>query len=229
LTREKLLDAAEDLFSAHGFASTSVRSITTAAGVNLAALNYHFGSKEGLAEAVFERRAAPLNQERLLLLATAEEQAGSDGPNLEAVLDAFLRPAIHLACDPDRGGERFMRLMGKAHSETEDFFQEIVIRQFQEVFIRFERAFQHALPELPLKELFWRVHFVLGAMAFTMAHSLKPLPSETLRRIGSKWPEVTSTESPGPRDAEQILGWLLQFAVAGLRAPSLQQTEAARP
>ena len=114
-TRGKILDAAEALFAEHGFSATSVRAITTKAEVNLAALNYHFGSKDAVIDAVFSRRIAPLNQERLRLLDQLEKKSGDTVPGLEDLLSALLGPAIRLAADPELGGERFMRLMGRAH------------------------------------------------------------------------------------------------------------------
>jgi len=217
-TRERLLDAAEELFSEHGFSATSVRAITKQAEVNLAALNYHFGSKEALVDAVFERRVGPLNRERLRLLEEAETRSGQGGPTLEEVLRAFLAPAIRLASDPESGGERFMKLMGRAHSETGDFFSKVIARQFAEVFQRFTRAFRKVLPDLTPEEHFWRIHFVIGAMAHTMAHSATLRYLETLRSEGVPVVEGLSPDKMTLNDPDAVLSRLVRFAVAGLRA-----------
>src|SRR5512140_3772179 len=106
-TKERLLDAAESLFMVHGFEATSLRLITTAAEVNLAAVNYHFGSKEELFQSVLTRRLDPMNQERVDLL-TEFEQGAAPGPvACEKILSAMLIPALKLARDPERGGSNF--------------------------------------------------------------------------------------------------------------------------
>jgi len=145
-TRERLLDAAEELFSVNGFAATSVRAITRQAGVHLAAMNYHYGSKDALIQAVFERRVGPLNRERIRLLDDAEATAGGQGPSLETILAALLGPAFRLAGNPEGGGREFMRLMGRVHSESGDLFQKLIVPLFRLVFIRFEKALALAVP-----------------------------------------------------------------------------------
>src|SRR5438477_4352893 len=96
-TKTRILDAAERLFVEHGFEATSLRSLTSAAGVNLAAVHYHFGSKEELFQAVLTRRLDPMNQERIDLLERVEREAGSRAPSCEKVLFAMLIPALRLA------------------------------------------------------------------------------------------------------------------------------------
>jgi AcrR family transcriptional regulator len=162
-TRESLLDAAETLFSERGIQAASLRAITEQAGANLAAVHYHFGSKQGLVRAVFSRRLAPLNTERLLRLGRSEEGGGE----IEDVLHAFLAPALDMARDASHGA--FGRLMGRAFMEPDDETREILIEQFSEVFHRFTAAFARLLPELPEDEIVWRFHFVAGALGHTVA------------------------------------------------------------
>ena len=100
VTKDKILDAAEALFMEHGFEATSLRSITTAAAVNLAAVNYHFGSKEELFQAVLTRRLDPMNQERLDLLTRLEHDAGPAPLPCDRILSAMFVPALRLARDP---------------------------------------------------------------------------------------------------------------------------------
>src|SRR5947209_1582864 len=108
ITRDRILDAAEELFMEHGFEATSLRQITTAAEVNLAAVNYHFGSKEELFQSVLTRRLDPMNQERMALL-TAYEQCAAPHPlSCEKIMSAMFIPALRLARDPDRGGKNFL-------------------------------------------------------------------------------------------------------------------------
>jgi AcrR family transcriptional regulator len=219
-TKERILDAAEELFSENGFAATSIRAITTRAGVNLAALNYHFGSKDALIDAVFDRRIGPLNRERIRLLDQVVSQAGEGEIALEEVLEAFLSPPIRLASDPNSGGKGFMRLMGRAHTESGDFFKERIAKQFGEVFHRFSAEFQKLLPHLSQKELFWRIHFVVGAMAFTMSHKL------ALRYLEAFQPEGEKTVTGlADEDAGTVLVRLVRFAAAGLQVEVAEFSE----
>src|SRR5215472_3578898 len=95
-TKTKILNTAERLFAHHGIEATSLRAITAQAGVNLAAVNYHFQSKEALLHAVIARRVEPMNQKRLALLDASEAEAGPGPLPLEKVLDAFLRPVFEV-------------------------------------------------------------------------------------------------------------------------------------
>ena len=213
-TKEKILDAAEELFALNGFAATSIRAITSHAEVNLAALNYHFGSKDALIDAVFERRIGPLNQARLSLLAAVKREAGKESPTLEDVLGAFLQPALELANDPDNGGREFMRLMGRAHSEAGELLQQRIARLFEEVFIQFSGALRSALPDLPMYELCWRLHFLVGAMAFTMSHRLSLRYLEALQQTS---PRLAEEGPVSGEDVEAVLNRLVRFAAAGFR------------
>src|SRR3954447_22854602 len=103
VTRDRILDAAEELFMEHGFEATSLRQITTAAEVNLAAVNYHFGSKEELFQSVLTRRLDPMNQERLALLTAYEQRVAPHPLSCEKIMSAMFIPALRLARDPDRG------------------------------------------------------------------------------------------------------------------------------
>src|SRR5437773_2528440 len=92
-TRSRILDVAEELFGEQGFERVSIRAITKKARVNLAAINYHFGSKEDLIAAVFERRVLPVNKARLTALDAVQRSRGKN-PKLEEILEAFIRPTI---------------------------------------------------------------------------------------------------------------------------------------
>src|SRR5438105_15736421 len=115
-TKQRILDSAERLFAQHGFAATSLRTIIADAKVNLAAIHYHFHSKEALLDAVILRRLGPVNQERLKLLDACEASALDGRPNLESVLEAFIAPAFRVGSDPD-SGQIFVRLIGRILSE----------------------------------------------------------------------------------------------------------------
>src|SRR2546421_12961401 len=104
-TKTRILDAAEVLFMEHGFEATSLRQITAAAGVNLAAVNYHFGSKEELFQAVLTRRLDPMNAERMALLDEYERDQAGEELSCEKILAAMFIPALRLSRDTKRGGQ----------------------------------------------------------------------------------------------------------------------------
>jgi AcrR family transcriptional regulator len=161
-TKEKILDTAERLIGEQGYAATSLRQVIAKAEVNLAAVHYHFGSKEHLLDAVVMRKAAPLNEARIARLERVEAEAGNGPLEVEKVLEAFLIPTAEMA---SRSPE-FVRLMGRMHAEG--MMPRIVERHFQDTVVRFVTALRRTVPELPREELLWRVHFMMGAMAHTM-------------------------------------------------------------
>jgi AcrR family transcriptional regulator len=204
-TRERILACAERLFSERGFDVTSLRTITAEAAVNLAAVNYHFGSKDELVREVLRRRLEPLNRERCAELRQHEAAAGPDGPSLEQILDAFVGPALRLSKDPARGGRVFMRLFGYAMSKPDPELRDFIGSQFHEVASRFKAALQRALPALDEGEIFWRMMFMVGSMAHSMAMS------DQLHKI--------SQGLCDPDDTEGIARRLVPFLAAGFRSP----------
>jgi AcrR family transcriptional regulator len=166
-TKERILETAERLFSERGFDRTSLRNITAAARVNLAAVHYYFGSKEGLLEAIFARVVGPVNEERLHRLDALE--AGEQPPAVEDLLEAFLEPPLRLHQENPHRHFIARQLLGRMYSGTSEQVKALMLAQFGEIVRRFVAAFRRALPELPLEELMWRLHFMVGAMAHTMA------------------------------------------------------------
>jgi AcrR family transcriptional regulator len=212
-TKSRILDAAEELFMEHGFEATSLRLITTAANVNLAAANYHFGSKEELFQAVFTRRLDPMNRDRLTLLA-AYEAAAEANPKTQAltcekIISAMFIPALKLARDHEQGGKNFLRLLGRAYADPAPFIREFLSNQYAEMLSRFRAAFGRALPHIPREELSWRLHFVMGALSFTLAGTdvLKMIALYQMRQ-----PSDVGND-------ELLLKRLAPFLAAGLRAP----------
>ena len=201
-TKDRILDAAERLFARDGFEATSLRAITAEAQVNLAAVNYHFQSKDALVQAVIGRRMGPLNAQRLALLDAYEAQAGDAPVPLDQIMDAFLRPIVELVGSHAR---EFVPLLGRLYTEPGDFAVQLFKDQFERLAQRFVAALRLTLPELPIDELSWRLHFSVGALAHTMAASqLLALVSEGRCNI---------------LDAEATLARLKAFVIAGLAAP----------
>jgi len=205
-TKARILDAAESLFMAHGFEATSLRAITASADVNLAAVHYHFGSKEELFQSVLARRLDPMNRARLELLTRLESQAAPSPLPCERVLTAFLIPALTLARDPARGGKDFLRLLGRAYADPAPFIRHFLSEQYSVTIARFKAAFARALPHLPARELSWRLHFIMGALSYTLAGT------DALKLIAELNPHDTAND-------EVLLRRLAPFLLAGLTAP----------
>tara|TARA_A100001037_G_C14965109_1_gene551155 strand:+ start:193 stop:819 length:627 start_codon:yes stop_codon:yes gene_type:complete len=201
-TKTTILDAAEELFARRGPNATSLRQVIGRAKVNLAAVHYHFGSKESLLQSVLARRLVPLNAERLALLEEAERR--SHRVSLEKILEALVGPALRLSRDPNKGGREFMRLLGRCFTEPDEKIQELLNRQVAAVAERFMPAFQKALPKVPQVDLLWRLHFLVGAMAHTMADA---------ERLGE-----FSGGLCDPDDTEGMIQRLVTFLAAGLKA-----------
>ncbi len=206
-TKTLILDAAEQAFADLGFGAASLRHIIGEAGVNLAAVHYHFGSKDTLAGAVFARRIGVLTRERMALLDACEAAAGKGPLPLEAVLEAFVGPALRLTTDPAKGGRVFMRLYGRTMAEPSEHLQMMLNEQFGPTIERFLGALKRALPDLPPAELCWRFQFVVGAMGYLMADPL------SLRTISGGQCDVSDTET--------AIKELVTFLAAGLRAPGV--------
>ena len=200
-TRDRLLAGAEIEFAEHGFDGASLRGITATAGTNLAAVNYHFGSKEGLFREVFCQRMGPINDQRLSLLDEATADASADGPTVESILGAFLGPALALRSSPN--GERLLPLMARLFSEPADRVAPL-FAVFSEVWGRFLAALCAALPDLPQEEVAWRLHFAIGSMS----HVLQKLP-KLPKPIGGL---IELSDEDATR-------WLVTYLTAGFHAP----------
>ena len=206
-TKELILDAAESLFANSGFQATSLRDITGAAGVNLASVNYHFGSKDALLTALFERHFSPLNKRRSELL-DALEATSADAVNIEDLVRAFLSPPFELFAKDMKKGATLLRLVGRLHSETDEVRSAFMVVA-QPTILRFTSAFQKASPLIGPEEVIWRTQFLVGAMAHTMLLN-QSFPVEAARR-------------PVPLE---LLEALVTFGTAGFEAEQSQSRAA---
>ncbi|HEY4530389.1 MAG TPA: TetR family transcriptional regulator [Luteimonas sp.] len=164
-TKDRILGAAEELFAQHGFMGTSLRQVTSRADVNIAAVNYHFGSKENLINEVFRRRMDDMSGQRLAQL----EQACRERPGeLEAVLAAFVEPALAVARDR-QGGAAFIRVIARAYAEKNDGLRQFLSEQYGHVLREFARAIAQCVPGLEKERLYWRLDFLSGALTYAMS------------------------------------------------------------
>ncbi|MDR2872899.1 MAG: TetR family transcriptional regulator [Xanthomonadaceae bacterium] len=201
-TKDRILSAAEELFAQQGFAGTSLRQVTGKANVNIAAVNYHFGSKENLINEVFRKRMDEMSSQRLAQL----DQALSHSPvSLEAILAAFIEPPLALA-QGDAADNAFVRIIARAYAENIVSLRHFLHNRYGHVLHRFAIALSECLPSLGKEELYWRLDFVAGALTYAMAD------------FGSAKYSLDAAEpsfSPARTTCE-----LIRFASAGLRATS---------
>jgi len=167
-TIDRILDVAEALFAEKGFAETSLRTITSKAGVNLAAVNYHFGSKTQLIQAVFARTLTPFCdalEKRLI----ANVRDGDDAFSVEELFEMLVETAVEVHGGDTGRFSTFMQLLGLAYTQVQNHLRTFLGERYGTVFQRFVVHLKMAAPELPPQELFWRIHFSLGAAVFTLS------------------------------------------------------------
>ncbi len=188
----------------HGFEGTSMRPLTTKAGVNLAAVNYHFGSKHALIEAVFRRRLDPMNVARIAELEMLEAEERPSSP--ETIIRAFITPGLRLLEDAKGGGRNFARLLGRTYTEPNKALRALIGQMYAPTMQRYKAALERALPQMPREELVWRMHFMFGTLAYTLA------ATDTVQLIAGCKPEDRY-------DARLLEERLTAFLAAGLTAP----------
>jgi AcrR family transcriptional regulator len=209
-TLESVLISAEELFAIHGFNGTSLRDITTAAGVNLAAAHYHLGNKKTLYIEVITRRLRPINTSRLACLMQAEQDAAGEAVRLNRIFDILARPFFELAADTTQGGQYFVRIVGRSLVEPLPFMEDLLSAEFQPAMARFGQALRRHVPHLAPEEFLWRFSFVIGAMLHTLAtlHSMKVRTRGICR----------------DHDHVAALQRFIRFAVTAFTAPAKQDT-----
>ncbi|MBN8480080.1 MAG: TetR family transcriptional regulator [Xanthomonadales bacterium] len=198
-TKERILGAAEELFARNGFAGASLRELTSVAKVNLAAVNYHFGSKDNLVNEVFRRRLDELSAQRLDALARVLAQPET---SLEDILAAFIHPALLLSLDTS-GGATFVRVLARAYAEHNERLRKFLSENYGHVLKEFAAAFGARLPHLDKEELYWRIDIIAGALTYAMADF------GVIKRRASLSDKV---------HRERAAEHLIRFAAAGLRA-----------
>ncbi len=203
-TREKILETAERLFAERGFEATSLRHITTEAGVNLAAVNYHFGSKEGLLREVLKNRIVPMNESRQILLEKSRFQSQDGVVSLERIYEAFLRPFFNIGAPGGDSNGLFLRMLGRISSEKPGFMKGLYQEHFKEIQELFVAAIGEAQPELSREEIHWKFHFALSLMLGSM-----------IQRQRLKF---SSNGYCDPDDIEGLIQHLIEFICAGFRS-----------
>ena len=202
-TKQRILDAAEHLFARDGYHATSLRGITTTADANLAAVNYHFGSKEALLEAVIVRRLDPLNEIRNSQLEALLQKAELAGelPSCREVLRAFVEPTLRLRQQGSEA-EDFIALIGRTLAEPRGIAMSIFLRHMQPLLQRIFQALALSLPALTEQDLFWRMHFTMGCLSHIMR----------CHERYSMVPENVNIDLP----VDELIEHFLDFTTAGM-------------
>ncbi len=203
-TKTHIMDVAEALFAEHGFKACSLRTITKEAKVNLAAVNYHFGSKEALLESIYARRVNPMNQERLQRLEQLKSTHGDGAIPIDELVTAFVESALRLSRDQRQ--RTFVALLGRCYVEPSVDLQSRMRHLFDEVVSRFKEAFTRSLPHVPREDLYWRLHFMVGVLAYCMA-------GIDMMRV------IASSHLTDGKDTGALVQRLVNFVSAGLSAP----------
>lgn len=213
-TCEALINAAEKLFIEKGHHSASLRDITRDANANLAAVNYHFGSKEGLIQAVLKRRLLAINQERMNALDRLEEQAKGEPLKPSQILDAFFGTLLRMVTDETSEGAGVLMLLERTMSDPAAFIHTLFDHEYVPVLNRFREALYAALPGVPQDEIIWRFQFMLGATSYAI------VGPQALRRAAG-WCQTQNNKT----DAALLLPRLMSFLQGGLRAPLPERTD----
>lgn len=202
-TREAILDAAEDLFSKHGFYGVTIREVAREAGVDTALIHYYFTAKRGLFDAVFLRRAEVWNNERVAAINRYAEAAGPAGMTLEGLFEAFLRPPFEWSLKGGPGWKHYAALVAQTNANPA-FGGETMARYFDPAIHRLIELIKQVLPQAAEVDIYWAYHNLSGALTLTLGETgrLDRL-SGGLCRSG---------------DLESACDYMIRFAAAGFRA-----------
>ncbi|CAH0526059.1 TetR/AcrR family transcriptional regulator [Vibrio hippocampi] len=201
-TKLKILDVAETLFAEHGFKETSLRTITSKAAVNLAAVNYHFGDKKTLVRAVLERYLEvfmPAVESALIELNQQQDY------NLQHVFSALKPPLLSLNQYKPNGAAQFMLLVGRGYTDVQGHLRWFIVNRYASALDLFISSVTKAKPELQPEILFWRLHLTLGTCVFTMASS-------------QALSEIALSSFSKQIEAEDIIDQLIPYLAAGVAA-----------
>ena len=203
-TIEKILRVAEEHFAVHGFFATSLRQLTREADVNVAAVHYHFGSKETLFVAVLNRRILPFVT---MVLDSVSAEASSKNLSAEDIVRSFVDACLHFARQQDREAVLVTRLVSRLMLDEYKMFRELLAKEYEDIVAKFQAAFARALPHLSAETVRWRMHFALSTLFNAFAGN------DVLKALAHR-------EWVNARNPEQVARFVVPFVVAGLNAPS---------
>lgn len=204
-TAKKIMVAAEALFAEQGFAETTMREITGAAKVNLAAVNYHFGSKKGLISAVAEKYLSPLASHLNTALDERVSVAGDETISAEELLEILMRCLLQMGKAKQFALPVFMRLLELIYMKNQDELRDAMISRYSVQFTPFIELIRKDAAIMSDEEFFWRLHFLLGSVVFTLSNfqTLVAIEMREFERVA---------------EVERILHRMIPVLVAGLHA-----------
>jgi AcrR family transcriptional regulator len=208
-TSKRILDAAEVLFAEHGFAETSLRSITSKAKVNLAAVNYHFGSKKALIQAVFERFLTPFCLELEQNLDELTEKRGLEA-SAEEVLTVLAKTMVSDADSNKKARKKlvvFMRLLGLGYSQAQGHLRKFIRENYRPTYARYVGLLHRSAPHVETNEFFWRLHFAIGATVFAVG-SIDILS------------DISEHDTGTANSVEEVMAKLVHFLAQGMSVDS---------
>lgn len=168
--KQRILDAAEELFARHGYDGVTIRQIAAKARVDVALASYHFGKKRDLFDAVFLRRAEILNKLRLNALHRCQAQAGPAGPDVEQIIEAFLRPLEMELENDNPGWKNYLALVAYINNSPV-WGKELMSKYFDPLVSQFIDALKQALPDAGEEQVYWCYHYLSGALTLTLAQT----------------------------------------------------------
>lgn len=204
-TKEKILDAAEAIFASKSFRGTTMRAITGKADVNLAAVNYHFGSKQALLEEVIKRRIIPLNRIRRERLEEVRNSARNKKctPDIKDVMYAFIEPTLQFK-DSGPGAKNFFTFIGRSFTDPDDTVRQVFMRFIKPIFQLLFETTSSALPHLPREQIFWRLMFSMGSLF------------HTINICGNMKADFMGMRCE--TDTESLVNQIIPFVTAGMKA-----------
>ncbi|QFU22670.1 TetR family transcriptional regulator [Shewanella eurypsychrophilus] len=203
-TKTRILDAAEKLFAERGFSETSLRLITSKAEVNLASVNYHFGSKKELIRAVLARYLdvfMPAASSEIAKLQGAEQNA-----SLNEIFSTLVKPLLDLNLLRSEGTRTFLQLLGRGYIESQGHLRWFITTHYGEHLKQFVKAVADSAPHIPPAEMFWRLHFTLGTVVFTMASA-------------DALTEIAAADFDEHNDIEAVIRKVIPYLSAGVAVP----------
>ena len=203
-TKTRILDAAEKLFAERGFSETSLRLITSKAEVNLASVNYHFGSKKELIRAVLARYLdvfMPAASSEIMSLQSSDKDA-----SLNDIFSTLVKPLLDLNQLRSEGTRTFLQLLGRGYIESQGHLRWFISTHYGDHLSQFVKAVADSAPHIPPAEMFWRLHFTLGTVVFTMASA-------------DALTEIAAADFGEHNDIEAVIRKVIPYLSAGVAVP----------
>lgn len=200
-TKQRILSAAESLFASQGFTHTSTRMITQQAGVNLAAVNYHFGSKKNLIQAVLRNYFESVMPN---LDAKIDQLEKVEQPEIIDIISCVITPLIAMDKDKPHSASVFIQLLGRGYSDSQGHLRSFILGNYGDTIARLMSLFRRSVSDVSEQELFWRLHFALGSFVFSMASS-------------NALVEIAQADFNQYPDTEAIIERLALFVASGIQ------------